>query len=150
MYGANLVQALKRNFKIHKKCYWKIVVRGIFMILGIHHVQITIPKGKEEEGKNFYCNILGLPEKEKPESLLGRGGFWLEVGDIDVHIGTEENFDRLKTKAHIAYQVNDIVYWRNVLERNNVQIIEGIPIPGFQRFELRDPFGNRVEIIQVI
>lgn len=82
--------------------------------------------------------------------MLGRGGFWLEVGDIDVHIGTEDNFDRLKTKAHIAYQVNDIVYWRNVLERNNVQIIEGIPIPGFQRFELRDPFGNRVEIIQVI
>jgi catechol 2,3-dioxygenase-like lactoylglutathione lyase family enzyme len=119
------------------------------MILGIH-LQITIPKGKEEEGKNFYCNILGLPEKEKPEPLLGRGGFWLEVGDIDVHIGTEDNFDRLKTKAHIAYQVNDIVYWRNVLERNNVQIIEGIPIPGFQRFELRDPFGNRVEIIQVI
>lgn len=101
-------------------------------------------------GKKFYCGILGLPEKEKPESLKGRGGFWLKVGDRDVHIGTEEGVDRLKTKAHIAYQVEDISYWRNVLEQNNIQIIEGVPIPGFERFEFRDPFGNRVEMIQEI
>ncbi|MCP1122659.1 VOC family protein [Bacillus sp. 3103sda1] len=120
------------------------------MILGLHHAQITIPKGAEQEGKKFYCEILGLPEKEKPESLKGRGGFWLKVGDRDVHIGTEDGFERLKTKAHIAYQVEDISYWRNVLEQNNIQIIEGVPIPGFERFEFRDPFGNRVEMIQEI
>lgn len=120
------------------------------MILGIHHAQITIPKGAEEEGKKFYCGILGLHEKEKPESLKGRGGFWLEVGDRDVHVGTEDGFDRLTTKAHIAYQVKDISYWRNILEQNNIKIIEGVPIPGFERFEFRDPFGNRVEMIQEI
>jgi len=118
------------------------------MILGLHHAQITIPKGAEAEGKDFYCGVLGLPEKEKPESLEGRGGFWVEVGDRDVHIGTEEGFDRLTTKAHLAYQVEDISYWRNVLTQNNIQIIDGIPIPGFERFEFRDPFGNRVEMIQ--
>jgi hypothetical protein len=26
--------------------------------------------------------------------------------------------------------------------------IEGIPVPGFDRFEFRDPFGNRVELLQ--
>lgn len=120
------------------------------MIIGIHHAQITIPKNAEEEGKNFYCGILGLPEKEKPLSLKGRGGFWLEVGEMDVHIGTEEDVDRLKTKAHLAYQVEDLSYWRNVLEENAINIIEGVPIPGFERFEFRDPFGNRVEMIQAI
>ncbi|PET01735.1 glyoxalase [Bacillus cereus] len=120
------------------------------MILGLHHAQITIPKGAELEGKKFHCEILGLPEKEKPESLKGRGGFWLKVGDREVHIGTEDDFDRLKTKAHIAYQVEDISYWRNALEQNAIQIIEGVPIPGFERFEFRDPFGNRVEMIQEI
>ena len=118
------------------------------MIIGLHHAQITIPKGAEEEGKKFYCGILGLPEKEKPESLKGRGGFWFEVGDRDVHIGTEDGFERLTTKAHLAYLVEDISYWKTVLEQNNIQIIEGIPIPGFDRFEFRDPFGNRVEMIQ--
>ena len=118
------------------------------MIIGLHHAQITIPKGAEEEGKKFYCGILGLAEKEKPESLKGRGGFWLEVGDREVHIGTEDGFERLTTKAHLAYLVEDISYWKTVLEQNNIQIIESVPIPGFDRFEFRDPFGNRVEMIQ--
>lgn len=118
------------------------------MILGLHHAQITIPKGAEEKGKRFYCNVLGLKEIEKPDSLKGRGGFWLKVGDRDVHVGTEDDFDRTTTKAHLAYLVNDISHWKGVLEQNDIQIIEGVPIPGFDRFEFRDPFGNRVEMIQ--
>lgn len=118
------------------------------MIKGLHHVQITIPKETEEKAKNFYCGILGLQEIEKPESLKGRGGFWLKVGDKDVHIGTEDDFDRLKTKAHIAYEVEDISYWKNRLTKENIQILDGVPILNFERFEFRDPFGNRVEMIR--
>lgn len=117
------------------------------MILGLHHAQITIPRGTEEEGKHFYCNVLGLKEIEKPVSLRGRGGFWLQVGDKEVHVGTEDGFDRLTTKAHLAYQVEDVTYWRRVLMENNVDILDSVPIPNFERFEFRDPFGNRVEII---
>lgn len=118
------------------------------MILGLHHAQITIPKGAEEEGRQFYCKILGLEEIKKPDSLKGRGGFWLEVGDKEVHVGTEDGFDRLTTKGHLAYLVTDLLYWKSLLAKNNIQPIEGVPIPGFDRFEFRDPFGNRVEMIQ--
>ncbi|MEE3955971.1 VOC family protein [Peribacillus frigoritolerans] len=118
------------------------------MIKGLHHVQITISKETEEKAKNFYCGILGLQEIEKTESLKGRGGYWLKVGDKDVHIGTEDDFDRLKTKAHIAYEVEDISYWKNRLTKENIQILDGVPIPNFERFEFRDSFGNRVEMIQ--
>lgn len=118
------------------------------MILGLHHAQITIPKGAENEGKQFYCNILGLQEVEKPNSLKGRGGFWLKVGDQEVHVGTENGFDRQTTKAHLAYLVQDVSHWKELLQRNDIQPIEGVPIPGFERFEFRDPFGNRVEMIQ--
>ncbi|GAA0603826.1 VOC family protein [Virgibacillus siamensis] len=117
------------------------------MILGLHHTQITIPKHREKDGKAFYCGVLGLPEIDKPDSLKSRGGFWLQVGDRQVHIGTEEGFDRTQTKAHIAYQVEDIMYWRSEL-KDIVTIFECVPIPGFDRFEFRDPFGNRVEMIQ--
>ncbi|WP_100406971.1 VOC family protein [Bacillus solitudinis] len=120
------------------------------MIIGLHHAQITIPKGTEEEGKKFYCNVLGLEEIEKPDTLKGRGGFWLKVGNIEVHIGTEEGFDRLTTKAHLAYQVEDISYWRRLLEENRIDILDSVPIPNNERFEFRDPFGNRVEIIKEI
>lgn len=118
------------------------------MILGIHHAQITIPKGQEEEGKAFYCTFLGLAELKKPEALQGRGGFWIKVGQHEVHVGTEDGIDRSLTKAHLAYQVDNLEYWRTRLEANGISILEGIPIPGYDRFEFRDPFGNRVEMIQ--
>lgn len=120
------------------------------MIIGLHHAQITIPKGCEVEGKQFYCEVLGLQEIEKPSSLQGRGGFWLQVGNQEVHVGTEDGFDRLTTKAHLAYAVEDITYWRSVLSENNIQILEAVPIPHYERFEFRDPFGNRVEMISQI
>src|SRR5204862_211338 len=69
----------------------------------LHHAQITIPDGAEEDGRQFYCGLLGLPEIDKPASLAGRGGFWLQVGDTQVHVGTEAGVDRLATKAHLAY-----------------------------------------------
>lgn len=119
-------------------------------IKGIHHVQITIPIGEEITGRAFYCDILGLPEVEKPEALQGRGGFWVQVGNETVHIGTEGGFDRLRTKAHIAYEVADLSYWRKRLVRYGIEIEDSAPIPGFHRFEFRDPFGNRVEMIQPI
>lgn len=118
------------------------------MILGLHHAHITIPKGSEDEGREFYCDLLGLPEIQKPESLKSRGGFWLRVGDREVHIGTEDGIDRTLSKAHLAYLVDDISNWKITLTQNDIKIIESIAIPGYERFEFRDPFGNRVEMIQ--
>jgi catechol 2,3-dioxygenase-like lactoylglutathione lyase family enzyme len=118
------------------------------MILGFHHAQITIPKGKEEEAKRFYCEVLKLQEIPKPESLRDRGGFWVEVGDRELHIGTEDGVDRNLTKAHLAYQVEDINMAERILRENGIKIFESVPIPGYERFEFRDPFGNRVECIK--
>jgi catechol 2,3-dioxygenase-like lactoylglutathione lyase family enzyme len=120
------------------------------LILSIHHVQITIPKGAEEAARDFYCRRLGLKEVPKPASLEGRGGFWLEVGDRQVHVGTEDNVDRHTTKAHVAYLVDDLAGARKLLTEIGVEIVDGIPIPGYLRFEFRDPFGNRVEFLQAI
>jgi catechol 2,3-dioxygenase-like lactoylglutathione lyase family enzyme len=50
------------------------------MIKAIHHAQITVPKGMEDEARSFYCGVLKFIEIEKPSSLTGRGGFWVQVG----------------------------------------------------------------------
>ncbi len=121
------------------------------MILKVHHAQITIPKNAEPEARRFYCDFLGLREIPKPESLQGRGGFWLEIGSgFQIHVGTEEDFDRAKTKAHLAYLVGDLTGWRDKLAAKGVKIIEGVPVPCYNRFEFRDPFGNRVEFLEAI
>jgi catechol 2,3-dioxygenase-like lactoylglutathione lyase family enzyme len=117
-------------------------------IVGLHHAQITIPRGAEEQAREFYCGVLGLNEIEKPASLRARGGFWLQVGDREVHVGTEDGVDRHKTKAHLAYQVTDLAGWRKKLAEHGISVLESIPIPGYDRFEFRDPFGNRVEMIE--
>ena len=63
-------------------------------------------------------------------------------------MGTEDGVDRHKTKAHLAYQVTDLASWRKKLAEHGISVLESIPIPGYDRFELRDPFGNRVEMIE--
>ena len=120
------------------------------MIVGLHHVQLTIPKGAEAQARDFYCRVLGLSEMPKPAPLVKRGGFWLQLGNCDIHIGTEDNLDHHNTKAHLAYEVNDFTSWRGRLEREGTTVTEGLSIPGFKRFEFRDPFGNRVEMIERI
>ncbi|MDQ6785995.1 MAG: VOC family protein [Acidobacteriota bacterium] len=120
------------------------------MILRVHHAQITIPVGTEDEAREFYCDFLGLKETPKPDSLQRRGGFWLALGAFQIHVGTEDDFDRAKTKAHLAYLVEDLDAWRKKLETRDVKILEGIPIPDCRRFEFRDPFGNRVEFLEAI
>lgn len=120
------------------------------MISGIHHVQITIAPAEEEAARAFYCGVLCLPEIEKPASLKGRGGFWLQVGDRQLHIGIEEGVDRARTKAHVAYQVDNLAVWAKRLAAAGVVALQSVPIPGYDRFECRDPFGNRLEFIQAL
>ena len=64
------------------------------MIIGIHHAQITIPKGKESEVRDFYCGVLKLKEIPKPKLLQGCDSFWLQVGDKQVHVGGEDSENR--------------------------------------------------------
>jgi len=65
-----------------------------------------------------------------------------------VHVGVEGGFDRNSTKAHIAYHVDNLDYWHKKLINHGITIKQSIPIEGFKRFECRDPFGNRIEMIQ--
>lgn len=118
------------------------------MIIAIHHVQITVAPDEETAARRFYCEVLGLPEVDKPDSLRGRGGFWVQLGAHQLHVGVESGVDRTRTKAHVAYQVDDLVVWRERLFAAGVAALESVPIPGYERFECRDPFGNRLEFIR--
>ena len=119
-------------------------------LLRVHHVQITIPKDAEDEARSFYCGVLGLNEIPKPDALVGRGGFWLVIGDTQVHVGVEDGLERAASKAHVAYLVEDLGSWRRKLSECGVKILDGIPISGYERFEFRDPFGNRVEMLELL
>lgn len=118
------------------------------MIVRFHHAQITIPRGAEDEARQFYCELLGLHEVPKPESLANRGGFWLQLGETQVHVGVEDGEARSATKAHLAYEVDDLDGLKTLFEKRGFSFLDGIPIPNYRRLEIRDPFGNRVEFLQ--
>lgn len=112
----------------------------------IDHVQICIPIGCEYKGREFYCGILGLEEIEKPESLKGNGGFWLNIGNIQLHIGTE-NLAGI-SKRHPAFEVDDLNKVKEYLIEKGVKIKENKKIPGINRFSIFDYWDNRIELIE--
>lgn len=116
-------------------------------IVGVHHVQVTVPTGAEYEARAFYVGVLGLTEVPKPAPLAGRGGLWLRAGDTELHVGVEDGVDRAATRAHVAFAVADLPVWRARLKSAGCVILESIPIPDHDRLETRDPFGNRLELI---
>ena len=118
------------------------------VIFGLDHAQITVPRGQEKPARQFYCDVLKMKELPKPAALQGRGGFWLAAGELQLHVGVEDGVNRSATKAHLAYRVNDIDAWARRLREHNVQVLDSVPIPGCRRFEFRDPFGNRIEMLQ--
>lgn len=115
-------------------------------ITGIHHVQICIPRDKEKDAKTFYQDILQLEEITKPEALQKNGGMWFQIGHQELHIGVEDQ--TLKGKHHPAFFVESLQEFRDHLIFHAIQIQEELPIPGFNRFSIRDPFGNRIEFIE--
>lgn len=120
------------------------------MIRGLHHAAIGIPTGAENAAREFYTGLLGLPEIPKPASLAGRGGLWLALGDGALHVVTDDGPDRERSRAHLAYEVDDLEAWRARLGAAGIAIHETVPIEGWARFMLRDPFGNRIELVQVV
>lgn len=65
----------------------------------LHHVQLTISRGSEDECRTFYCDILGWREIKKPPVLAARGGMWMHTGNAEIHLGVEEYF-RAARRAH--------------------------------------------------
>lgn len=116
-------------------------------IIGFDHVQVTAPRASEAEAKRFYGVVLGLIETPKPEALAGRGGAWYRCGSQYLHIGLEDDFQPQR-KAHPAFLVRDLAAMRSRLETAGAPIAIDAQIPGYRRFETRDPFGNRIEFLQ--
>lgn len=114
--------------------------------LSIDHVQLTMPEGSESTARKFYGGVLGMQELEKPDSLKASGGVWFKVAEAELHLGVEAS--SALTKAHPAFTVTNLNSVRVHLIQNGVEVKDETPIPGRKRFSIRDPFGNRIELLE--
>ncbi|MHC4956655.1 MAG: VOC family protein [Planctomycetota bacterium] len=116
-------------------------------IVGLDHVQLAMPAGKEDEARAFYAGVLGLAEVEKPEPLRSRGGCWFGGEGVALHLGVEAGFAPAR-KAHPAFVVADLDAAAARLSAAEAPVIPDSALPGVRRLYTADPFGNRIELIQ--
>lgn len=116
-------------------------------IYGLDHVQLAMPRGREDDARAFYADALGLREVPKPPNLAQRGGVWFEGGDLRLHLGVEDDF-RPARKAHPALLVRELPALVHRCEERGVGVTRDEDLPGFDRVYVNDPFGNRIELLE--
>ena len=114
----------------------------------LDHVLLAMPAGREADARKFYQDILGIPEMQKPADLAARGGCWFESEEVKVHLGVEKNFAPAR-KAHPAFIVDDLKGLTAVLTDAGVAIAHDKPLEGYDRIFVDDPFGNRIELMEI-
>jgi catechol 2,3-dioxygenase-like lactoylglutathione lyase family enzyme len=117
-------------------------------MIQLDHVLIACPRGSEAEARSFYGDLLGLDEIEKPEPLRLRGGCWFNVGAHQLHLGVEDPFTPAK-KAHPAFGVDDCARLFEMITAMGYGCRWDYELPGVIRFYSDDPWGNRLEFIQL-
>jgi catechol 2,3-dioxygenase-like lactoylglutathione lyase family enzyme len=109
-------------------------------------VQLAMPAGQEQAARSFYSGILGMREIPKPAELVIRGGCWFESGDVQIHLGVENDFRPAK-KAHPALRCAGYDGFLAKLRAAGIPVHEANEIPGVRRCHIHDVFGNRLELI---
>jgi catechol 2,3-dioxygenase-like lactoylglutathione lyase family enzyme len=110
----------------------------------IDHVSVIITD--VERSRQFYSGLLGLKEIPKP-STFDFVVVWYDLGNMHVHLLLKEKADTISAR-HFALRVADAQAAREHFRKHGVETSETTLIPGADRFFIRDPDGNRIEIIQ--
>jgi len=72
------------------------------------------------------------------------------LGDVQIHLSIQDGYDPRTTKAHLAYEVDNLDETRSHLKANGFEVTEDKSFLGLVRANIRDPFGNRIELLQKI
>lgn len=114
----------------------------------VHHVQIAIPEGGEDQARRFYGEVLGLEEVPKPTALAARGGAWFRNDHLEVHLEVDDDF-RPGATARPGFLVDDLELVASRVGSAGFQVHPDSQFPGHRRFDVEDPFGNLIAFLQV-
>ena len=113
--------------------------------VGFDHVQLAMPAGGEAAA---HGGVLGMIEIPKPAELEGRSGVWFGVDGVELHLGVDPEF-RPAQKAHPALRVSGLAALIARCEAAGHAAVPGTSLPGRQRVHVTDPFGNRIELLEI-
>lgn len=113
----------------------------------IDHIQLACPAGGEARAREFFVEVVGMVEEEKPGPLRGRGGCWFRKGKAIVHVGIEMPF-LAQRKAHPGFVVEELEALAARLVDGGFPVRWDETLPEMRRFYTEDPFGNRLEFLE--
>lgn len=118
----------------------------------LQHVSVPMPTGGEAEARRFYGQVLGLEEARPPADLGHLSLVWFRTADggQEVHCFAEERLGANSSAQHLCLQVDELEAFRARLTEHGVAIEETTPIRNRPRFFVRDPFGNLIELTQIL
>jgi catechol 2,3-dioxygenase-like lactoylglutathione lyase family enzyme len=118
------------------------------MVTALHHVNITVAPELEAATKDFYARVVGLQQVPKPAAAR-QNGAWYQIGDNQLHLSVEDQPQGLLSSRHVCFTVSNLSETEQKFRDAGVEIIpDPRPIPGNERFYVRDPGGNQLEIVE--
>ncbi len=114
-------------------------------VVGIDHVQLSMPPGGEDVARAFYVRDPRAPRDRQATQARRSRRLLVRRCRRRHPPGPEAGF-RPHAKAHPALVIRDLARARDVLAGAGVAIEEddaGLPV---RRCYIRDPFGNRIEL----
>jgi len=118
------------------------------MVTVLHHVNVTVPSELEETTKAFYGSVLGLKQVPKPAAARQTGA-WYQIGDNQLHLSVDDEAQGPLSSRHVCFKVSDLAETEQRFRDAGFEIIpDPRPMPGAERFYVRDPGGNQLEIVQ--
>jgi hypothetical protein len=89
----------------------------------LHHINIKAPRELLEQEKDFFCEVLGLREGNRPN--FSSKGYWLYADDnAIVHLSeSEEYFNNEKQGYfdHVAFQTTNLKKMIRILEERKIE-----------------------------
>lgn len=116
----------------------------------LHHVSIPVLPGQLEAGREFYALALGLEEIPAPAEFAPGRVVWFRLGEQELHLFKEEDANVPVSERHLALEVADLDAARARFAQHAVAVEEADPIHNRPRLYVCDPFGNKLEITQIL
>lgn len=113
-------------------------------LTGIHHYSLVVTD--MDRARRFYGEILGLRPIARPSNFKLPVA-WFQIGQEHIHLMPCAEPDAISPR-HIALHVDDARAARDYLRARGVAVEETEPIAGADRFYIRDPDCNLIEVIQ--
>ncbi|MFO0808202.1 MAG: VOC family protein [Gemmataceae bacterium] len=111
-----------------------------------HLDHVTVIVTDVARSRAFYRDVLGLREVPPPHTF-DFVALWFDLGGQYLHLLHKPQPDTISPR-HFALHVEDVKAWRDHCRTHGLAVEETVSIPNADRFFIRDPDGNRIELIE--